>query len=340
MAFDQFRTFAPVSVLGDSPGVTPSAPGNPDLEPERSLEIEAGFEGQLFDERIFFDFTYFRQRTDGALVPVELPPSQGFEQPQLRNIGEIQNVGWELALDAEVLERDNFSWNSAIRMSGVRNEVKDLGESDRFPAGGGGTGAGTGWVAEGYPVAGIWEFEPVDYDPETQTFTPTDTLVYQGSSVPTFTGSWSNGFELGNFRFNLVVATELGAVFFNGTRQYQINFRTGDEYLSTLDANNNPTATSDSLYNYMRTFAPVHSRDHVRIQSASISYRLPESVASIFGLGRTMFTLSGQNLHWWDDANSMHPQVNYLGGSSFAQGAGFLAVPPPRQFRLSLRARF
>ena len=339
-AFDQFRTFSPQSVLGEEAGVTPAAPGNPDLEPEKSLELETGIEGGVWDDRLYFDFTYFRQRTRDALVPVALPPSEGFSESQLRNIGEIQNIGWEVALDLIPVQNQNFTWNANIKMSGVQNEVLDIGGVERFPAGSAGTGGGTGWVVEGYPVAGVWEYEPVSYDESSQTWERTDELVYQGSTFPTFSGSLENIFSYKRFRLGIQLSSELGAVFTNGSRQYQFNFQTGDEYLSTLDQNQQPTAESDKLYEYYRTFPSIDSRDHIKIQEISISYTLPGSALENVGLGRTTLSLSGNELHWWDDSNATHPQINYLGGADFAQGSGFLAVPPARSVTFSITTRF
>lgn len=339
-AFDQFRTFAPQSVLGEQAGVTPAAPGNPDLEPEKSLEIETGFEGGIFEDRLYFDFTYFRQRTKDALVPVALPPSMGFAQDQLRNIGEIENIGWEVALDAVAIQNSNFRWSTNVKMSGIKNEVLDIGGVERFPAGSAGTGGGTGWVVEGYPVAGVWEYEPVSYDPDAESWERTDELVYQGSTFPTFTGSVENIFNYKRFRLGIQISGELGAVFTNGSRQYQFNFQTGDEYLSTLDENQQPTAESTRLYEYYRTFPAIDSRDHIKIQNVTLSYALPTNSLENLGLGRTTFSLSGNELYWWDNSNAPHPQINYLGGADFAQGSGFLAVPPARSITFSISTSF
>ena len=47
------------AVLDDSPGVTPDNPGNPDLEPEKTTEIEFGFDASLFEGRFGIEFTQF-----------------------------------------------------------------------------------------------------------------------------------------------------------------------------------------------------------------------------------------------------------------------------------------
>ena len=84
-------------------------------------------------------------------------------------------------------------------------------------------------------------------------------------------------------------------------------------------------------------------RENIRIREVSVVYSMPQSLTSRLGLGNTTLTLSGQNLQWWDDCNCMDPNMTYLGGrddqlSDVAQG--FLAMPAPRMFKLSVRTSF
>ncbi|MHB1168348.1 MAG: SusC/RagA family TonB-linked outer membrane protein [Longimicrobiales bacterium] len=79
-------------------GVTPDRPGNFDLKPERGTEYEAGFEAGFFDQRLGLDVTYFHKRTTDLILTVPVPPSSGFSSNPFRNIGEVLNKGWEVAV--------------------------------------------------------------------------------------------------------------------------------------------------------------------------------------------------------------------------------------------------
>src|SRR5690606_37373013 len=85
-AFDAVRTWDPIAGDDGQAGFTPGQLGNPTLGPERSREIEAGFEAGLLGGRVGVDFTYYHQRTFDALIPVRFPPSQGFLSTQLENV--------------------------------------------------------------------------------------------------------------------------------------------------------------------------------------------------------------------------------------------------------------
>src|SRR5690606_17025538 len=77
-AFDALRTYASVPGPNDISTVTPSSVGNPNLGPERSSEIELGFEAGLFEDRIGVDFTWYNQTTRDAILLRPSAPSTGF----------------------------------------------------------------------------------------------------------------------------------------------------------------------------------------------------------------------------------------------------------------------
>src|SRR5690606_24046265 len=148
-AFDASRTWEPVAGDEGQPGFTPDQIGNPDLGPERTREIEAGFESSAFQGRLGAEFTFYHQRTIDALVQVRYPPSQGFANRQLENIGELENKGIELQLDGGVIVTPTVDWR--VRLSLSTNETKaiDLG----------GEAVSIGlesWAKEGRPVPAIY----------------------------------------------------------------------------------------------------------------------------------------------------------------------------------------
>lgn len=331
-AYDQFRTFEPTPVLSDVPGVSPAEPGNPELEPEKTTEIEAGFDAGFFDDRIGVNFTAYRAHTRDALLEIVLPPSVGFQQEQLRNAGEVLNLGWELGINATLLESSSLRWSTTLNLDGNSNEILDLGPTAE-------DGQLGNSLREGYPVNSIFDNVIVDYDAETNTHTRSDTTVYIGQELPTFNASLANTLTLGPFRFYGLISGSEGAMFSNGDRSYRIRQGAGDELLSTFDENLELTAQTDSLLDYYTLVDAYDSRDNIRIREVSASYTLPDGLLTPLGLGRTTLTLAGQNLYWWDDCNCGDPDMKYVPGSSTGF-SGFLAMPQPRQFLFSMRTSF
>ena len=331
-AFDQFQTYNPTAVLEvDVPGVTPDNPGNPDLEPEKTTEIEGGFDIGLFDDQVGIEFTAYRAVTRDALLQVDLPPSAGFNTAQLRNAGEILNTGWELSVNTTPVVRQNFRWNTFVNLDGNHNEVLDLGE---FAIDG-----KLGNFREGKPLHSIYSRRITGYDAAAQQHTRSDTTVYWGPPLPTFNGSWGNTLSYGALRLHGLISMERGAMFSNGDRSYRVRQAAGDEYLRTLDAAGEPTVQTDSLVNYMTLVTPIEERDNIRLREVSLAYTLPDALLGGLGFGTTTVTFAGQNLYWWDDCNCADPNMTYEPGAPDNFSA-FLALPAPRRFLLSLRTSF
>ena len=329
-AFDQFRTFDPTAVLTDVPGVSPVNPGNPDLEPEKTTEFEGGFDMGLLDDRLGIEFTAYRALTRDALLEVDLPPSLGFSDEQLTNTGEIVNVGWELGITAAMLTTSALRWTVNLNMDGNDNEILDLGETA--------IDGQLGNHREGYPVNSVWTRVITGWDPETRQHTRSDTTVFIGSPLPTFNASLGNSLNFGRIRLHALVSMEKGAWLVDGDRSYRARQGGGDELLSTFE-NGEPTAASDSLINYFTLISPAVKRDHIRLREVSVGFDVPEGWLAPLGFEQTTVTVAGQNLYWWDDCHCVDPNMQYEPGNQ-NNFSGFLAVPQPRRFLVSLRTSF
>jgi TonB-dependent SusC/RagA subfamily outer membrane receptor len=333
-AFDQYQTFRPEAVFSNTPAVYPYNPGNTELAPEKTTEIEAGFDAGFFGDRLGVEASAFRSTTDNAIVAVRLPPSSGFVNAQQRNIGGIENRGWELSLSYLTLARERFSWRNELRFDGTTNKVTDLGGAVGI------VDAAGNRVAVGYPVGGVWARYPVGYDQTTKQWIRSDTARYYGPPLPTFNLSYGTTVTWRGLQFYGLLTMERGAWFLNSDRPYRFRQRTGDEYLALLGPNGEPTAASDSALAYWRLFDDPEQRDNVRLRTLSLSYALPERWTAARGLGRTTLTLSANNIMWWDHCHCVDPNMNWNGADPFRTNNGFLADPAPRTYRLALRTHF
>jgi len=348
-AFDQFQTYTPNTVLDDIAGVSPDNPGNDKLEPENKLEYELGFDMGLWNNRVGVDATYWHAKTQNALLEIDLPPSEGFSDGQLRNVGEILNHGVELAVNTTVLDRSEFRWNVGVNYEWNKNEILNLGESavqDSLPIYENGElvrwdyhkRIGGNW--EGLPIGEIITRGIIGWDAANRTHLRSTYSFYQGQFYPDQMASINSDFSIGqSLRLAVQFRGEWGASMGNSDRSYGVRQFAYDELLKHLGPNGESTPASDSVRNYMQLVTPTDSRDNIRLQELSLTYTLPETLSGWLGLQRSTVTLAGYNLYWWDHCNCPDPNQNYQGGTSFGNSP-FLGLPQPRRFLLSFRTRF
>jgi TonB-dependent SusC/RagA subfamily outer membrane receptor len=328
------RTWSPISAQGGQPAVTPGNIGNPELGPERSQEIEVGMDAGLLDDRIGLEFTAYFQKTRDALLFKPYPSSQGFTADQLTNIGQIENRGIEIGVNALLYSSENLELSSNVQFSTQHNEVTDMGGVSDI--------SGFGFrITEGYPVQGAWGFELEGWDPTTRTHSRTDEQLFQGQTDPKWFGSYSMQLRWGDFTVDGMSEFRGGMVKNNFSRYWSNRVRTGDEYLSlVLKPNGDPTPASDSLYNYTTTLGYTgfyEPADFFTVRELSVSYDLPDELLGGLGLTRSSVRFSARNLWMWSEFSGIHPETNWDGASNLRQAQDFDTLPPPRIFLLTFR---
>jgi hypothetical protein len=136
--FDAARLYTSSVGYQNQPGLVPSSFGNPQLRPERSTELELGFESGVFDRRLDLSYTHFGRKVTDAIVNVPVPPSVGFPGNQVINIGRLKTWGNELAANFRVLQGRRVSWEIGTQLANNGNLVQDLGAGQTFLTVGGG----------------------------------------------------------------------------------------------------------------------------------------------------------------------------------------------------------
>jgi TonB-dependent SusC/RagA subfamily outer membrane receptor len=327
------RTYIPIAAQDGVAAVTPGNVGNADLGPEKSKEFEVGFDAGLFDDRIGLEVTGYLQKTANALLEVPFPPSQGFLREQLTNIGEIQNRGIEIGVNALLVQQQNVEWSANVQYTATKNEVTDLGGVPAFNIRG-------ARVAEGFPVNGQWGYELKSWNPGTRLHVRSDTLVYFGPSNPTSFGSLSSDIRYGNFTLRGMLEFTAGTFRRNFDRYWSIRVRTGDDYLSLLtDERGTATPAADSLRNRAVTLGSgsfTEGAGFTSLRELAVSYDLPESLAARVGLSNSSIRISGRNLFLWSSYSGISPETkrrdNVLGNNS-----SFDTQPVSRVFMVTFR---
>jgi len=147
-AFAKFTTFAAQSGPAGA-GLRPDNLGNPDLKPEVATEIEAGMELGLFKDRFGLDATYWNRTVNDLLFGVQYPPSGGFTNSQLTNVGRLDAHGLELSARGYVIQTASTSLDLRANIAFLSQKVASLGGSPELKTGGSYARI-RGYIKEGY----------------------------------------------------------------------------------------------------------------------------------------------------------------------------------------------
>jgi TonB-linked SusC/RagA family outer membrane protein len=354
-AFDALRSFTTRASPSGSATVTPDSPGNAALGPERGVEIEIGFDASMFNDRVSLDFSYYNQKTKDAIVARDVAPSFGFNDQQFVNIGEIQNKGIEIGLNARVIETGSLDWDLGANISTNTNEVLELG-LDGFLQ--------TGWTSrqtEGYPVGSLWapdvvfaEFLPGSdqVDPDTmrcndgaggQIVCDEDAWIYQGHPDPNFEGSFTTAITIGDrLTIEGLVQARVGQTKYDlqgwwrysGRQQAKLNLLPleHDDINEVAEAQYGSSGEFDLW---------VNEASFVRWKELSVSYLMPDSWAQKVGASRGSLSLASRNLMmiWtnWPEWPHHDPEITDATATFTQEPQEDAGVPPLMSLTLTVR---
>ncbi len=345
-AFDAVRTWDPIAADEGKPGFTPAQIGNPALGPERTRELELGFDAAAFEDRVSFELTAFRARTLGALIGVTYPPTQGFSRTQLENVGTLQNQGVEMQLSGDILRRSALSWSGRVSYTSMSNEAVDLG--GRVISMGSSV-----YVREGYPVPSYFgnrvtnpdEFaEPVIEPNSFLGNAYANRLLGLGSSLRLFDhfvvdvlGEYQGGGMLGNW---VGYQNENRGVWYpcyDTQKKIRASLAGNAGALSDVTAMQRAKCAIDpTRFNADYWIQPT---DFFKIRSASVSWTLPANLVP--RTSSATLVLSGRNLWKSTDYDGLDPELRDASdqGASLARRE-YYVFPPSKQFLLSMRVLF
>ena len=129
---------------------------NPNLKWEKTAQYDVGLELGLFDDRISLEADYYYRKTTDMLLDAPVPQSSGYATIR-RNVGSMENKGFEFGLSTKNIATANVTWNSTFNISMNRNKVLSLATpSDIFGVGGPGITNETSIIRIGEPVGAFW----------------------------------------------------------------------------------------------------------------------------------------------------------------------------------------
>lgn len=341
-AFDAVQTWTPIAGMEGQPGVTPGNVGNPDLGPERTREYELGFDSDMFNSRLGLQFTYYNATTRDALFPVLPIPTLGFSSSQVRNVGELNSSGIELATNVVILQTEPLVWAAGVNLTTNQSKVVDMGAAAPISFG------YQHEVREGYAAPSIFGRRVTN--PNELADPIFEDGAFLGQAFPsttiglntnlTFLDSWTVGAvaELSRGGHLLNATGYLDAVrsVWPGCTTIQTAAET-PEGLATLTAAERAHCLSD-FTGYDQW---VESGDFFKIREITLGYRLPRSILPA-AIASATLNVTGYNLFRFTDYTGLDPEVIEGGpsGTEDFRRIDYYSMPPRRAILTKLSLTF
>ena len=352
-ANDALRTFATTSTtIGgtDVSGILSSALGNPDIRPERTQEAEGGFEAKLWDNRINFDFTYYKKINTDQLFSLPIAGSAGTAATSiLTNLGATQNTGVEFLVNAQILDSRNFGWDLTVSASKNANKLITLGKKangDTIPSIGVNT---TVQQRNGLPIYSYWS-RPYSYTDSNNDglLNSTDIVVDttwkpKGYSQPRDEISITNGIELLGRRLRITMLADYkgGSVLFNNEEGFLCQQAVSCPYISSLHPSlkNQARALAYRDQGTLNTaWGFMEPLQFWRLREISAVYTMPDRIARVFfGAASANVNVAVRNIHVWTSYTGVDPEANYGQGDTQQT---LLTAGPPRYVNIRINLRY
>ncbi len=364
-------------VLGGNqlaPGLAPSTPSNDDLSWEKTTMIDIGIDLGLFNDAVYLELDYYNADTEDLLLNVPVPMSSGFTT-ELRNIGEVNNKGFEATLTVQN-RKSEFGWAISGNFSTNQNEVISLADNVPQIIVGGGTGSAQ-WITTPGETIGSY-YNPVydgvfmnqaeiDNNPSVGNARPGDLKFLdldgdgvinfandreiQGSYQPEFIYGANVNLDYKGFDFNVAMQGAYGHEILHLFRRYiynqegNMNLMRGtlNRWRSESEPGDGQTNRANRLQtgsNGQTSNWHLEDGTYLRIRNITLGYSFPRALLEQIKISNLRVNFTVQNPFTFTDYLGYNPEVNARPDNALSSGEDYASYPLARIYTLGLNLSF
>lgn len=294
---------------------------NPDLQWERSVEVNPGIDFGFLNNRIMGSLDLYQRESDQLLLNNPVSSTTGFTEA-LVNIGTVENRGYEFELRTRNIVKEKFSWSSVVLVSQNENTLKDFADSNGLIQNVD-TKRAAEWInLEGLPISTFygWVVDrdiPLEYinnpwhpiggeaqdvyvkDLNGDGLIDDDDKAPLGDPYPELIWSFTNNFTFGSFDLSLMFQGSHGAEIRNMGDQYIFNhFNSRQDF--------DPATTPDQQFIKEKIFTDdiIQDASYVSLRNVNLGFNFPQEwLAKTKVFSRARIYATGQNLFYWTAAD-------------------------------------
>lgn len=315
------------------------------LEWEETTTYNIGLDFGFLEGRLSGSIEAYKRKTENLLNTVPVPAGTNFTDRLLTNVGDLENEGVELTLDAMVINKKDFTWQLGYNLAWNQNKVTKLTSYDdpayKGVEVGGISGVGVGNYIQvhaiGHPIYTFYVYEQV-YDLEGKPIEGVyvdrsgdgaitlDDKYYSKDPAADVTMGFSSNFTYKNFDLGFNGRISLGNYVYNnvivGARYQEL---TVNQYLTNM-----PSEIKYSKFETAQQYSDYFLEDasFLRLDNATLGYT--------FNIGKDWMKLrcyaTVQNVFVVTDYKGLDPEIQ--------GGIDNDVYPRPRTFMLGVNFNF
>ncbi len=299
---------------------------------ERKLIFNTGFEFTTFKGRFGGTVEYYKATTKDLFLDRQLSRTSGF-QSITNNLGELQNAGIEVSLNADLVKSKDFTWTIDGNFTYNKNKLTDQHGQDENVS-------GISINKVGYAINSLYLVRYSGVDPNTGEALylmkdgKTTTTVYDpddraivGLTDPPYYGGITNTFNYRGIALSVLFTYAWGNMIYNNDRVQVENpiywySNLSKSMLREWQVPGDVTDVPSSFNNFQQsTTRFVEKGDFLRLRNVMISYDLPTKWLEKAKITTARVFAQGQNLHVWHNFQGYDPEVigGALGGGQYPQ---------------------
>ncbi len=364
-------------VLGGSTvnsGLAPSTPSNPDLSWERTNSVDVGLDFGLFNDAIYMELDYYVATTTDLLLNVPVPMTSGFTT-ELRNIGEVENRGFEATLNLQDRIGD-LGWSISGNFATNKNEVISLAPGVPQILTAGGTGV-TLWITTpGEPIGSYYnpvydgvfnnqaeldavprvanarpgDFRYLDVNGDGKIDFASDRVI-QGNYFPDYTYGLTLSLDYKGFDLSASMQGAQGQEILNLMRRYiyniegNMNLMRGslNRWISESQPGDGQTNRANRLAtgsNGQTSNWHLEDGSYTRVRNITLGYTLPRTLTQRAKISNLRVYATVQNPFTFTDYLGYNPEVNSRPDSALNPGEDYASYPLARTYTFGLNLSF
>ena len=334
---------------------------NANLRWEKVEAWEAGFESNMFRNRLHVEGVYYKKNTKDLLAKV---PGLSGTIPGIGNLGQIENKGVELSATWRDQIGD-WGYNVGVNLTTIKNKVKSLVQDGYSIIAG---DKSQSYTMAGYPIGffygykvdGVYQSQAdIDASPKNTlaTVTPGDlkfadvngdgeitpadrTLI--GDPTPDVTYGISLGVSYKGWELGIDMMGQSGNQIYRTWDNYnwaQFNYMEQrlDRWHGEGTSNTQPVLNTGHAINFENSEYYVEDGSFFRIRNLQLGYTFDKALISKIGLKALKAYFNIQNLKTWKHNTGYTPE---FGGSAIAFGVDNGSYPVPAIYTFGLNITF